>query len=349
MKLTFSQAINQAFIDAMKSDEKVLCLGLGATDPKGVFNTTSGLEKLFGSQRVFDIPTSENAITGICVGLSIGGYKPVLTHQRLDFALLSLDQIINNAAKLHYMFGGALNCPIVIRMIIGRGWGQGPTHSQNLQMLFAGIPGLKVIIPGSAQDAYSQLRASIESPDPIIFLEHRWLHNSFSEIKLNHSSLDIREQSTVKEGSDITILATSYMLPESIKAANILEKYGISVEIINFRCYYFEPDEAIIKSLKKTKRLIIADTAQDCFSISYTLVEKIKNKIHLGSDKYSILAMPSVPEPTSYYLTKNFYLNYQDILNQVFKMLDIKNNFIEETSLDTIKHDIPGEWFKGPF
>ena len=110
------------------------------------------------------------------------GYKVIINHQRLDFALLSLDQIINNAAKIHYMFGGQINCPLVVRMIIGRGWGQGPTHSQNLQQLFAGIPGLKVVIPGTPQDAYSQLCASINCTDPVIFLEHRWLHNMSGKV-----------------------------------------------------------------------------------------------------------------------------------------------------------------------
>ena len=134
-QITFSKAINEAFIDSMKADDKIVCMGLGVPDPKGVFGTTLNLEKLFGKDRVFDIPTSENAMTGVCVGLALNGYKAIINHQRLDFALLSLDQIINNAAKIHYMFGGKINCPIVIRMIIGRGWGQGPTHSQNLQQL----------------------------------------------------------------------------------------------------------------------------------------------------------------------------------------------------------------------
>jgi pyruvate dehydrogenase E1 component beta subunit len=150
---------------------------LGVTDPKGVFGTTTGLEEKFGSNRVFDMPTSENAMTGIGIGVSLNGFRPVMTHQRLDFALLSLDQIINNAAKWRFMFGGTRGVPITIRLIIGRGWGQGPTHSQNLHALFSHIPGLKVVMPSTAKDAKGLLLSSIFDPDPVIFLENRWLHN----------------------------------------------------------------------------------------------------------------------------------------------------------------------------
>ena len=223
-KISFAKAINQAFIDSMDANEKVICMGLGVPDPKGVFGTTHNLQNLYGKERVFDTPTSENANTGICIGLAIAGYVPVITHQRLDFALLSLDQIINNAAKIRYMFGGKLSCPLVIRMILGRGWGQGPTHSQNLQMLFAGIPGLKVVIPATPQDAYSLLRSSIESKDPVIFLEHRWLHNVIGNVNYQFYQDDLFTQGVIENGNDFTILATSYMFNEALRAANELEK-----------------------------------------------------------------------------------------------------------------------------
>ena len=237
-QITFAEAINYAFIHSMQEESKVVCMGLGVPDPKGVFGTTKNLQDLFGKERVFDIPTSENALTGVCVGLALDGYKAILNHQRLDFALLSLDQIINNAAKIHYMFGGKLNCPVVIRMIIGRGWGQGPTHSQNLQQIFAGIPGLRVIIPGNPQDAYSLLRASIVSTDPVIFLEHRWLHNLKGNVEFKFDKKDIKKQEIIGDGSDFLILASSYMLPEAMRAKDVIEKnYSIKGTIMNFRIY----------------------------------------------------------------------------------------------------------------
>ena len=180
-KMTFADAINDGIRLAMAKDKKVLCYGLGVTDPKNVLHTFN-LESEFGSDRVFDIPCSENAMTGIAVGAALRGYRSVLTHQRLDFALLSMDQIVNSAAKWHFMFGSKNSVPITIRMILGRGWGQGPTHSQNLQSWFAHIPGLKVVSPSNAYDAKGLLLSTIFDPNPVIFLEHRWLHNSLSEV-----------------------------------------------------------------------------------------------------------------------------------------------------------------------
>ena len=144
---TFSSAINEALVEAMAQDETVICYGLGVDDPKSVFGTTAGLQERFGDTRVFDTPTSENAMTGIGIGMSLNGKIPIMVHQRLDFFLLAMDQLVNSAAKWHYMFGGQKSVPITIRLIVGKGWGQGPTHSQNLQSIFSHFPGLKVVIP----------------------------------------------------------------------------------------------------------------------------------------------------------------------------------------------------------
>ena len=186
--ITFAEAIKEALTEAMTIDPNVICYGLGVPDPKGVFGTTMGLQEKFGSDRVFDMPTSENSMTGIGIGASLYGLRPVMTHQRLDFALLSMDQLVNNAAKWRFMFGGKRGVPLTVRMILGRGWGQGPTHSQNLQAWFAHIPGLKSSMPSTPNDAKGLLLSSIFDPDPVIFLEHRWLHN----MKGNVQSGDFR-------------------------------------------------------------------------------------------------------------------------------------------------------------
>ena len=167
-EITFVEAINDALNTAMSIDDNVICLGLGATDPRGIFGTTLGLKEKYGSDRVIDPPTSENANTGIAIGAAMDGIRPVVIHQRTDFSLLTLDQIINNAAKWHYMFNGANTVPITNRLIVGRGWGQGPTHSQNLQALFSHIPGLKVIMPSTTYDAKGLLLSSIFDNDPVI-------------------------------------------------------------------------------------------------------------------------------------------------------------------------------------
>ena len=180
--LTFAQAIKEAITTAMKIDKKMVCYGLGVTDPKGVFGTTKGLDDIFGNKRVFDVPASENALTGISIGLSLNNIKSVVTHQRLDFFILALDQLFNAAAKWYYMFGSKKSVPITIRLIIGRGWGQGPTHSQNLQSIFSHIPGLKVVMPSNAIDAKG-LYYHRYDPNPV-FLEHRWLHGASSKVPI---------------------------------------------------------------------------------------------------------------------------------------------------------------------
>ena len=221
---TYAESINDCLKYLLQTNKNVICLGLGATDPKGVFGTTSGLEELFGPSRVFDIPASENAITGISIGASLLGTVPVLTHQRVDFALLSMDQIINNASKLYYMFGEKVNCPITIRMIIGRGWGQGPTHSQNLQSVFSHFPGLKVVMPSFPEDAKELLYSSVLDPNPVIFLEHRWLHNSEEKVSNEYVYKKLGRAKLINRGNDLTIISSSYMTIEAKKAINFLKK-----------------------------------------------------------------------------------------------------------------------------
>ena len=215
---TFAGAINEALHISMKKDKKLLCYGLGVTDPKGVFGTTLNLEKKFGSERVFDIPTSENAITGVAIGAALNGIKSVVTHQRLDFFLLAMDQLVNSAAKWYYMFGSRRSVPITIRLIIGRGWGQGPTHSQNLQSWFNHIPGLKVVMPSFADDAKGLLIASIFDPNPVVFLEHRWLHGIKTDFKKGNYKTKIGKAKICKTGKDITIVGMSYLTLEAIEA-----------------------------------------------------------------------------------------------------------------------------------
>ncbi len=346
--ISFAKAINLAFKDSMMADKKIICMGLGVPDPKGVFGTTLDLQPQFGEERVFDIPTSENALTGVCVGLAINGYKSIINHQRLDFALLSIDQIINNAAKIHYMFAGKLKCPIVVRMIIGRGWGQGPTHSQNLQQIFAGIPGLKVVIPGTPQDAYSLLRASINSYDPIIFLEHRWLHNSIGKVDFVFHNDDLNRQDIIDSGNDFAIIAFSYMLPEALRAKIAIEKnYDLKGTIINFRIYDKRNIDQILSICRKNKNILIVDTANESLSISHLIYYKIS---HFFSDvNKEILTMPDTPEPSSYFMTKNFYIGALDIIKKLQILLKKDLSLAKEELVEGEHHDVPGDWFKGPF
>ena len=230
-ELKYFQAIHEALDLCLEKDSSVYVMGLGVPDPKGVFGTTVGLQKKFGEGRVMDMPTSENAMTGVAIGAALTGMRPVLVHQRIDFALLAMDQMVSQAAKWHYMFGGKMNVPIVIRMLVGRGWGQGPQHSQSLQAWFAHIPGLKVVMPATPFDAKGMLIASIEDNNPVIFIEHRWLHGVADAVPEAYYTVPIGKARVMRSGTDVTIVGTSYMALESLRAADILKDEGVSAEV----------------------------------------------------------------------------------------------------------------------
>lgn len=349
-EITFASAINDALHIAMQSDESVICYGLGVTDPKAIFGTTAGLEEQFGSSRVFDTPTSENAMTGIGVGAAIGGFKPVMVHQRLDFFLLAMDQLVNSAAKWHYMFGSQNSVPITIRLIIGRGWGQGPTHSQNLQAWFAHIPGLKVVMPTTPADAKGLLLSSIFDPNPVIFLEHRWLHQSRGEVESGDVRVPIGEAKAIRSGVDVTIVSASYLTVEAIQAGKALAEEGIESEIIDLRTISPIDWISIYNSVAKTKRLIVLDSGAETGSVAGEIIARVAMTQHnLLLTAPRRLAMPDVPEPTSFGLTRGFYVRASNIFEEVMKMMDKRSNSDVSGLTEPTPHDVPGTWFKGPF
>ncbi|MDP1574211.1 MAG: transketolase C-terminal domain-containing protein [Coxiellaceae bacterium] len=349
-QLTYTQAINEALHLAMQDNPKLICYGLGTDDPKAIFGTTQKLQECFGTNRVFDMPTSENAMTGVAVGCALGGYPSVMSHQRLDFFLLAMDQLVNSAAKWHYMFGGQNSVPIVIRLILGRGWGQGPTHSQNLQSWFAHIPGLKVVSPTSAYDAKGLMLSSIRDNNPVVFLEHRWLGNSVSEVPEEHYEIPLGKAKVVRNGTDISLIGMSYMTVEAMRAAEYLAEFNISCDIVDLRSIRPIDWETVFNSVRKTKRLLALDTSQPTCSVaseiislvSSTLFSELKSAPHM-------LANPDNPEPTSFGLTKHYHPSAEDIVTRVANMLGIEIPTAPLREKRTCQHDVPGDWFKGPF
>ena len=349
-KITFAKAINEALFQAMEMDDNVICYGLGVPDPIGVFGTTLGLQGRFGENRVFDMPASENAMTGVAIGASLNGIRPVMTHQRVDFFLLAMDQLVNNAAKWHYMFGGKKSVPITIRLIIGRGWGQGPTHSQNLQAWFAHIPGLKVVMPATAADAKGLLLSSIFDDNPVVFLEHRWLHNFEGDVPENDFRIPIGKAERLKTGEDITIVSFSYMTVEALHAIEFLETNGISTELINLRSIKPIDWEMIFSSVRKTGRLLSLDTGPESGSIAGEVIARVSsNCFDALKQAPRRLALPDIPTPTSLALTKVFYKRAEDIADVVGSMVgkDLDTSIIKIQR--KFLHDVPGDWFKGPF
>ncbi|MEC7270328.1 MAG: transketolase C-terminal domain-containing protein [Pseudomonadota bacterium] len=346
----YSEAINSGLREAMKHDRDVICFALGATDPKAIFGTTKGLAEEFGNNRVFDMPTSENGMTGVAIGAAMNGIKSVMTHQRLDFFLLAMDQLVNGAAKLHYMFGGNVSVPLTIRLIIGRGWGQGPTHSQNLQSWFAHIPGLKVVMPTTPNDAKGLLIESIFDPNPVVFLEHRWLHNSVGEVNEGFYRKKLGKVNILREGQDITIISMSYLTLEALQAANYLAKRGVSTEIIDL-CSINPIDwQSIFNSVEKTGRIIVCDTGSKTCSVAGEIIATVSMKFFNKLKSKPIrLAMPDIPEPTSYALTKGLYIRAINIAKACLQVFNISDHDIDHELPEPDPHDVPGDWFKGPF
>ena len=228
-QMTYAEAVHDALRTALSIDEKVMCYGLGVTDPKAIFGTTSGLLEKFGPNRVFDVPISENALTGIGLGLGIGGFRPVMVHQRFDFFLLAMDQLVNGAAKWHYMFGGTMKAPITIRLVVGRGWGQGPTHSQNLQAWFAHIPGLKVVMPTTPNDAYHMLKQSIFDDNPVVFLESEMTYGVKGEVPDEEFIIPLGQANVRRTGADVIIFVPTVAACvniNNVKRCSVLVQIG---------------------------------------------------------------------------------------------------------------------------
>jgi len=233
--LSFAMALNEGLDVCMARDERVYLIGLGVPDPTGVFGTTAGLMERYGDRRVFDMPISENAVTGVALGSALVGMRPVMTHIRLEFAMLAIDQLANQAAKWHYMFGGQSTVPLTVRMMVGRGWGQGAPHSQSLHAWFAHIPGLTVVAPATARDAKGLLIASIEYDGPVVMLEHRWLFNIQGAVPEGHYTVPLGVPNLIRSGNDVTIVASSYMTLEAVRAAEALAEQGVEPDVIEDR------------------------------------------------------------------------------------------------------------------
>ena len=317
-KLSFPEAIKEALETALSRDERVFIMGQGVDDPAGMFGTTLNLHKKYGGNRVFDTPLSENALTGIAIGASLTGMRPVYIHNRPDFLLLAMDQIVNHASKWSYMFGGKVCVPLVIRAVIGRGWGSAAQHSQSLQGLFMHVPGLRLVMPSTPYDAKGLLITSIADNNPVIFIEHRWLYKSSGYVPEEVYSIPFGKAVVRRQGKDATIVAISYMVVEAMRAAEKLEKEGIDVEVIDPRTLRPLDEEQILNSVKKTGRLVIADTDWRTCGVSAEIAAQVSEKgLKYLKAPIQRVASPDVPTPASYVLEEEFYPGEKEIMDKV--------------------------------
>lgn len=258
---TYVEALREAQAMLLASDPRVFLLGEGIDDPGGVFGSTLGLARDFGSQRVMDTPLAENGMTGVAIGAAMAGMRPIFIHMRTDFLPMSMDQIVNHAAKIHTMTGGRTAVPLVVRSIIGRGWGSAAQHSQALHPLFLSVPGLRVVMPSTPYDAKGLLMASVEDDNPVIFMEHRWLYGLHGVVPEAAYTVPLGRGVVRRSGIDATVVAISAMVPEALRAARELEQQGLSTEVIDPRTLRPLDMDLILESVERTGRLVIADPA----------------------------------------------------------------------------------------
>jgi len=347
----FAEQILFGLDAALSNNPELVLMGLGVTDPKGVFGTTLGLHQKYGRQRVLETPTSENAVTGIGVGLAVTGHPAVMVHQRLDFFLLAMDQLVNSAAKWHYMYGGQQSVPITIRLITGRGWGQGPTHSQNLHSWFTHIPGLKVVMPAFADEAQELLRLSIEDPNPVIFIEDRWCHVQKAEhtnVKKN-GSIALGKAEVLIPGDSVTVVSAGFTAVESRRAVLFLKEQGINAELINLRTLKPLDTETIYASVAKTGRILVVDSGAEISSFASEIISLVsRNCFQFLKAAPNMIAAPDAPEPTSHGVTGAFKFGAAEIVIGILKMIDMEIN-ADLSSLRNTPHDAPNSTYMGPF
>jgi pyruvate/2-oxoglutarate/acetoin dehydrogenase E1 component len=260
-ELTYREAIREALREEMRRDERVFLLGEDIADAGGVFKVTLGLLADFGPSRVIDTPLSESAIMGAAVGASLMGMRPVAEIMFADFTTIAMDGLVNHAAKIHYMYGGALSVPLVVRMAYGAGPKWGAQHTQSVESWLTNIPGLTIVMPSTPADAKGLLKAAIRTPNPVVFLEHKLLYGKKGAVPDGDHLVPIGQADIKRRGEQVTVVATGMMVDRALAAAEVLQGEGVSAEVIDLRSIQPLDEETILASVEKTGRLVIVHEA----------------------------------------------------------------------------------------
>lgn len=341
-QITYCEAINEALIQEMERDSSVIVYGIGTPDHKRVFGTTNELAERFGD-RCFDVPLSEDAMLGFGVGAAIGGLRPVNVHVRMDFLILAMNQLVTIASTHHYITGQSV--PLVIRVIVGRGWGQGCHHSKTLHSTFAHIPGLKVVLPVAPYDAKGMMIAAIRDNNPVIMIEHRWLYWGKGEVPEESYTVPLDTARIVRYGKHMTIVATSWMVIEALHAADILAKRGFSAEVIDVRSATSIDLDCIALSVARTGYCVVADNDWVHCGLGSEIAAQVYDLCYsklLGAIKR--IGFCATPCPTVRCLENAFYPNAKTIIREVEKMLSLPE--VNLSREDFYSHE---RRFKGPF
>jgi pyruvate dehydrogenase E1 component beta subunit len=320
--LQFRQAIAEAMSEEMRRDESIYLMGEEVAEYNGAYKASKGMLDEFGPKRVIDTPISELGFAGIGVGSTMTGNRPIIEFMTFNFALVGIDQIINNAAKIRQMSGGQFNCPIVFRGPTGSAGQLGATHSQAFESWFANCPGLKVVVPSNPADAKGLLKAAIRDNDPVIFMESEQMYGDKGEVPEGDYTIPLGVADIRRVGKDVTIVSFGKIIKEADKAADELEKEGISCEIIDLRTVKPLDYEAILKSVKKTNRLVVLEEAWPFGNVATEIT------YHIQAHAFDYLDAPIVkintadtPAPYSPVLLAEWLPNHKDVVEAVKRVL----------------------------
>jgi len=344
--LSYVDALNEAVEQEMYLDPGVFVIGLNVDDHKGIQGTTQGLFDKFGPERVMDTPLSEDAVTGICIGSAMAGMRPIHVHIRMDFLLLCMNQLINMAAKAHYMYGGQTQVPMVVRSIIGKSWGQGAQHSQGLHSMFMHVPGLKVVAPTNAHDAKGCLIAAIRDNNPVIFVEHRLLYSTDAPVPEVPYTVEFGKARIAGDGADITLVGISYMLVECLAARDLLAEVGISAEVIDPVSLMPLDVDTIAASAGRTGKMLVVDNAWTAAGAGAEIVAAVCERASGRAPVVGRMGYAATTCPTTPTLEKDFYPNATTIAARAFAMVRPDGKPWVPDAEPTLPHEAA---FKGPF
>jgi len=324
-ELTYAKAINEALHQAMELNPDVIVLGQLVDYKSGVFGTTTGLAERYGTDRVQDFPIAESLMTATAVGAALGGMRPVLVHQRLDFIFYSMDAIVNWLSLWRFKSNGNTGLPVVIRVIVGKGWGQGAQHSKSVHAWFAHLPGIKVAMPSTAYDAKGLLLESIFGEDPVIFIEHRSLFSMVDKVPEVPYRVRFGQAMIRRSGNDVTLAAIGGMVPMALQAAIQLADENIDVEVIDLRTVSPLDEKTLCESVRKTGRLVVADPGWHSTGVAAEIIALVGEKIEQPlKARPARICLPDSHTPTSVALEEIYYPDDEVIKNTVRAILGRK-------------------------
>ena len=320
--IQFREAVCEAMGEEMRRDESVYLMGEEVAEYNGAYKASKGMLEEFGNKRVIDTPISELGFSGIAIGSTMSGNRPIVEYMTFNFSLVGIDQIINNAAKIRQMSGGQFNCPIVFRGPTASAGQLGATHSQAFESWYANTPGLKVVVPSNPYDAKGLLKSAIRDDDPVIFMESEQMYGDKGEVPEGEYTLPIGVAEVKREGKDVTIVSFGKIIKEAYKAADELAKEDISCEIVDLRTVRPMDHKTIIESVKKTNRLIILEEAWPFGNVSTEITYQVQSQAFDYLDApIEKINTADTPAPYSPVLLKEWLPNSNDVIKAVHNVL----------------------------